>query len=224
MPIRNQFLVKNEIYHVFNKTLDKIPIFTEEKTCDRFTKLLRYHRSSLAKTNYSQFLRLPPENQLAEWLSLEDKQTFQVNIDAYQLMPNHYHFLLKQNTSNGIMKFMSNIINSITRFANLLHSRTGPIFLPRFKAVQILTEEQYLHTWRYIHLNPYSAGIVKSVDDLKTARWSSYGSYIRKEKGGLVSTEKILAHFNYDSQRIHSFVSDQADYQRHLNHLKNLEP
>lgn len=72
---------------------------------------------------------------------LSDESSFQVSILAYCLMSNHYHLLIRQNREKGVEKFMSDSVNAFTRHINVKSKRKGPIFLPRFKAVQVTSDE-----------------------------------------------------------------------------------
>ncbi len=96
-------------------------------------------------------------------------------------MPNHYHFLLKQLTNNGIKTFMANISNSVTRYFNLLKNRKGPVFLTQLKSKQIKNMEQLIYTSKYIHTNPYAGKIIERQQDTFTYRYSSINAYINPD-------------------------------------------
>src|SRR5205823_11981573 len=110
---------------------------------------------------------------------LSDPNTFRVEILCFCIMPNHWHLLVRQKVDRGISKFLSDAINSLTRYYNILHERSGPFFLPRFKSVAIRSEEQLIHVSRYIHLNPYSSGIINNFEDLINYPWSSFRGYMQ---------------------------------------------
>src|SRR3989338_11621833 len=112
-------------------------------------------------------------------------------------MPNHFHLLLKQKKEDGITRFMSDTVNSLTRFFNILHERKGPVFLPQFRSRQIHTREQLIHISRYQHLNPYSSRIVNTKEELLNYPFSSFNEYSEKKFTNLCNTEIILKEFNY---------------------------
>lgn len=134
MPTREETFQNNCYYHVFDKTIDKIPIFLTDKVACKFINIFLYYRSNKSTIRYSKLKELDEEtrkNKLKESLC---KKNFQTDIISYCLMPNHYHFILKQLQDNGIKTFMTNISNSITRYFNILNKRKGPIFLTQFRA------------------------------------------------------------------------------------------
>ena len=47
-----------------------------------------------------------------------------IDILAYCLMPNHFHFLIRQKIDKGISTFVSNISNSYSRYFNQKHGRS----------------------------------------------------------------------------------------------------
>lgn len=143
-----------------------------------------------------------------------------IDILTFCLMPNHFHFLLRQIVNDGTSKFLSNLQNSYTRYFNTKHQRTGPLFLDQFKAVRIETDEQFLHVSRYIHLNPYTSYVVKDFEGLKRYPWSSFPEYF-EERAGICEKETILGFFK-NSRAYERFVFDQADYQRKLHTIQHL--
>ncbi|MBI2641202.1 transposase [Candidatus Roizmanbacteria bacterium] len=147
---------------------------------------------------------------------------FRVEILAYCLMPTHFHFLIKQKKHNGISKFMADIVNSFTRYFNLRNERKGPLFLPRFKSVLVATDNQLMHVSRYIHLNPYSSGLIKNINSLNDYQWSSFGEYLLHEQK-LCNTKLVLSLFRGKENSYKKFIEDNADYQRSLEKLKYLK-
>ena len=95
-------------------------------------------------------------------------------------MGNHFHFLIKQASDNGISKFMANFTNSYTKYFNTKHQRVGPLFQGVFKAVHVDSDEQLIHLSRYIHLNPVMGFVIKA-EELKDYKWFSYPNYIGKQ-------------------------------------------
>ena len=135
-------------------------------------------------------------------------------------MPNHYHFLLKQLQDQGIQKFMADILNSITRYYNILNSRKGPIFLTQFKSKRIYTEEQMVYVSRYIHTNPYA----ESLTDKKgifTYPYSSISPYIIEGLNPFkISTEDILNYFSHNRERYRQFILKNAEDQKEKEFVK----
>lgn len=136
-------------------------------------------------------------------------------------MPNHFHFLLTQSTEEGISKFMGLIQNSYTKYFNLRKKRVGSLFQGQFKAKRVETNEQLLHLSRYIHLNPYSSFVVKTLEDLKEYPWSSLPNYLGINQNGFLKKSLVLDSF-MDEKDYQRFVFNQADYQRELEKIKHL--
>jgi len=144
-----------------------------------------------------------------------------IEILAYCLMPNHFHFLLRQVAVNGISKFAANFTNSYTKYFNTLNDRVGPLFQGAFKAVHIESDEQLMHVSRYIHLNPVSSFIIEA-DELEEYEWSSYPEYISKEESDVIEKHTILDLFSNKVELYRHFVLDYADYARKLENIKHL--
>lgn len=134
-------------------------------------------------------------------------------------MPNHFHFLLKQENEVGISKYLSDFQNSYTRYFNINHNRTGPLFMDQFKAVRIESEQQLIHVSRYIHLNPYSGFLTKNLTELENYPWSSFKNYLLQEN---LAEYKIILDLFSSKDKYKSFVLDQADYQRKLKRIEHL--
>lgn len=221
MPYRITPLVKEEIYHVYNRSIAKRPIFIDQKNYQRAEELIDYYRYEKLPLRFSHFKRLPAE-QKEQFMSknMHDRVPC-VEILAYCLMPNHIHFLLKQFGDNGISEFMSNLQNSYAKYFNIKHNRTGSLFQAMFKVVRVENDDQLLHVSRYIHLNPVTAYII-NIASLEQYPWSSFKNYCSGgEIDAFVNTKYLLKHFS-SKQAYKEFVYNQADYQRELDTIKHL--
>jgi len=222
MPGREINFINGNIYHVFNKTIESKQIFFDNYLSSTFLTIAEYYRSSKIKIRFSDFKKLDKETRNISFKKILDPNYFKVDILTYCLMPTHFHFLLKQLTENAISKFISDLLNSFTRYFNIKNERKGPIFLPRFKAVRIATEEQLKHVSRYIHLNPYSDGLITNINELENYQWSSLKEYLKSDFQKLSSPDLILNLFDKDRSRYKKFVFDNADYQKSLEYIKHL--
>ncbi len=120
-------------------------------------------------------------------------------------MSNHFHLLLRQEKEKGISKYLSQFQNSYTRYFNSKQKRKGSLFLDQFKAVRILTENQLLHVFRYIILNPYSSYIVKNLKEVREYKWSSCREYLGTGGIGLCDKELITSYFR-DNDELKEFI------------------
>lgn len=221
MPTNRKLIFANdEIYHVFNRGVERRPTFTNKWELDRALLTLGFYRYAQLPTKLSKFLVLPPNKQNELLTNLEKNYEKLVEIICFCLMPNHFHFMLKQKLEDGISTFISNFTNSYTKYFNTKHERAGPLFQGTFKAVRIETDEQLVHVSRYIHLNPTSSFLIKP-EELENYHWSSYPEYLNFSGQHLTSKNIILDLFS-SKEEYKKFVLDQMDYARQLEIVKHL--
>ncbi len=221
MPARYNPLVTNYYYHVYNRGVNKRPLFHKKKDYKRAINLIKFYRKLDYPIRFSKFLQLSNNQRKEIWQRLEKSNAY-VDIIAYCLMPNHFHFLIIQKSDIGTSKFMANFQNSYAKYFNIKYKRIGPLFQGQFKAVKIDSEEQLLHVSRYIHLNPYSSAIVKNTEKLLTYKWSSLPEYLNTTDFPFCSKEIILNNFSDDLESYKKFILDNADYQKGLENIKHL--
>jgi len=221
MPLRKTVLATGEIYHVFNRGVNRQSIFIDKRDYPRALDVLSFYRFAKPSLRFSFYNRLPVEEKLNFWKELERKNQKIVILLSFCFMPNHFHFLLRQERENGISKFLANFQNSYTKYINTRHARTGHLLQGQFKAVRIETESQFLHASRYIHLNPYTSYVVKTIDELKMYPWSSLPQYIDNNEKGICAIKNILSSFPSKKKYL-QFVLDQKDYQRTLKEIEHL--
>lgn len=221
MPGRLVPIVTNEIYHVFNRGVASQPTFFNKRDYDRAFESFLYYQNANLPFKYSHFLSLSIKARSELLESFAKQKNFLVEIISYCFMPNHFHFLLRQAKDGGIAKFIGNFTNSYTRFINTKLERAGPLFTGKFKAIRIETQEQLVHVSRYIHLNPYTSFVVKTLEDLENYSYSSFPEFLKKTSSSFYSKEIINSGFK-NIKAYRQFVFDQADYQRRLDRIKHL--
>ena len=205
-------IVTGEIYHIFNRGVNKLNIFFLEEDYRRFLQAAIHYKTKTSKFSYEKgFSHDDP-------VSLSSTKKVGVQILAYSLMPNHFHLLVKQLIDGGITSYIRHLANSYSHYVSVKHKRSGPLFEGRFKNVLIESQEQLIHVSRYIHLNPLVSNIVS---DLKSYPWSSYLSYIKGREDYLCDSAMVTEHFK-SGKDYESFVLNQADYGRELEKIKHL--
>jgi putative transposase len=209
MAYRKVILANNEVYHVINRGVEERETFLDKRDYSRFLKSFIYYQKANPPVRFSFKKRVDKRR----FSNLDDL----VEIICYCLMPNHFHFLLKQIKDDGISLFISRLTNSHTRYFNTRHRRTGHLFQGPFKAVRIENDEQLIHVSRYIHLNPVVGFLVKNP---KGYLYSSYLEYLGGEKG-ICQKELVLAQFS-SSKHYEKFVLDQKDYALELKKIQRL--
>jgi len=205
MPRRLVTLANEHFYHVFNRGVEKRSIFLSARDYMRFLETSKHYLDHLSRlSRRSKFGNREANKPLVE-------------VIAYCLMPNHFHFLLKQIQEKGISTFIGKLANSYTKYFNVKYDRIGPLLQGQFKAVLVEDDDQLIHLSRYIHLNPAVSELVKELD---TYQWSSYSAYVGKGGDGLVSPEEVLSHFTTPKD-YEKFVLDQVDYGLTLEKIKH---
>jgi putative transposase len=220
MATNRKIVFRNEdIYHVFNRGVERRVVFINNKDLERARNLIKFYRHQEVPVRFSQVYRQPVDIR-QQILSDLYKTPRLVDILAFCLMPNHFHFLLKQNSERGVPTFVANFTNAYTKYFNTKHERTGPLFEGVFKAVYVESDEQLVHLSRYIHLNPVVSSVVKD-SQLSDYAWSSYPEYLSLSKDAIIQKEVILNMFKtVDSYR--EFVGSQIMYGKQLDSIKQL--
>ena len=219
VPYRTVPFVSNQVYHVFNRSIARLPIFIEKNDYQRVLDLVNYYRFSKPPLRFSHYKRLSKEQKIEfEKLHMVNNKSV-LNILAYCIMPNHFHFLLRPKKDNAISDFMRNIQNGYSKYFNTKTERTGSLFQFMFKAVRMETDQQLLHVSRYIHLNPVTS-YMREVKDLDAYEWSSFKDYVF-DTNSFIDKEMVLGGFK-SRDDYKQFVFDQAEYQRELGRIKHL--
>lgn len=175
-------LTSGKIYHVFNRGVEKRPIFIDDHDHLRFIRGLLIFNDIKPILNFNHKFE-------AVYKSDKDKDREPlVDILGFCLMPNHFHLLLRQKEDDGIRKFMTKIGIGYANYFNLKYERVGGLYQGNFKSVLIDDESQFLYIPYYIHLNPLGLifpdwkekGINKpkrALEFLNSYRWSSHPDY-----------------------------------------------
>lgn len=194
MATPSRYFQKGAYYHVYNRGNRKQKIFVGQRDYERFLK----------KTE-------------------EYKDKFEVTILCYCLLPNHFHFLLRQDTDTPITNFMLRLSTSYAKYFNIKYEQVGSLFQDRFRAKLIETDEYLLHLSRYIHRNPLEFLLPTPGVKLASYEWSSYPIFLKKEKNGLIDPTPVLSYFSKENSNedYKSFV--EYDFQEEqLNSIREL--
>ena len=123
---------ENCYYHLYNRGCNKENIFRDEQ-------------------DFQKLLEIIIESKMKEYLEL----------CAFSLMPNHYHFLAKQISSKPVTDWIKFLFNRYGRYYNIKYNRKGTLFESRVK-VKVIKHLEYLgKITHYIHNNPDSALLKK---------------------------------------------------------------
>jgi predicted XRE-type DNA-binding protein len=79
---------------------------------------------------------------------------------------------------------------------NRRHQRHGYLFQNRYKSIMCQEDAYFLELVRYIHLNPFRAGVVKSIDELDRYRWSGHAALVGRAKWNWQDRDEVLSRFS----------------------------
>jgi len=216
---RGLLFVNDFVYHIFNRGVERRPLFTTNQEYDRFVMLLGFYRYQKPPLSFSHFRLLSTPDRDGFMKKLGDTP-HSIDILAYALMSNHFHLLVRQRQENAITQTLANISNSYAKYFNIKHHRVGPLYQGPFKAVHVETDQQLLHLSRYIHINPVVAGTMTQAELLSSAR-TSFPEYLRHAGTSFIDIKPILSYF-VSPQSYKIFVFDQIAYGKELEKIKHL--
>ena len=113
---------------------------------------------------------------------------YQVAVHAYVLMTNHVHLLLTPKDREGISRVMQSVGRRYVQHINKVYQRCGTLWESRHKASLVDAEQYLLACYRYIELNPVTAGMVKHPGDYP---WSSYRHNAFGENNTLITHHEL---------------------------------
>lgn len=169
MPTLKRELIPGEIYHIYNRSAGKKTIFHSDQD---------YHRFLLKMVEY--------------------KSKFPIDILAYCLMPNHFHFLVRivdqnqnqpegsgstprvenvENARNSAQIFLHRLFTSYSKYYCLKYAdnHSGHVFETSYKAKHVADDAYYLQLCGYIHDNPVRKKLVAKPEEWA---FSSYPALI----------------------------------------------
>jgi len=145
MPRQPRYNIAGGVYHVIQRGVEKRDIVCGDEDRHDWMRLLARNATR------------------CDW------QVF-----AFALLSNHFHIFLRTprpNLSEGMQAFESGFVSLF----NKRHERVGPLFQGRFGAVLVEQETHGRVLSRYVHMNPFHAGLAPQP---AMYRWSSYRYYL----------------------------------------------
>lgn len=196
-------------YHLYNRGANKQNIFLDEKDYQVFTKILAYYLLHPLGTAQSILNRL--DSSKVPYLVKSTENTAYTLL-AYCLMPNHFHFMLRQDSPDiTISNLLKRLSITYAMYFNHRHHHSGAIFQGKYKNVLLTNEYQWLYLSKYIHRNP--AHLQGSVPcNLGDYPYSSYRNYLSKRLDRWLNTSLILDDSDADPiGKYKRFVEDGTD-------------
>jgi putative transposase len=202
---------EGEIYHIYNRGVNKMSIFLDEQDFRVFMDRLKENLFP-EFTNHSSVHKHVARRKLLPAGSYD--------LISYCLMPNHFHLLIKQNTDLPITQLILKVCTGYSKYFNKKYGRIGAIFQDRFKSVRIQKNNQLLWVSYYIHKNPIEAGFVENPNNYK---WSSFSEYIKikSENYFLCKKDIILSQFNKLETYLNYFKNQKINKDLQENLISN---
>ena len=181
-----------QFYHVFNRGVEKRPIFLDDIDRERFQCLL--YLSNGSKPFVFKRLKGDP----LDW----DRGATITSIISYALMGNHFHIVACEDSDNGLSTFMGKLSTAYSMYFNTKYQRSGALLCHPFRARHIHFDDYFRWIMSYVHLNPLDIfspewkskkdiDADKALGFLASYKYSSYGDYF----GGDRRESKIIAKY-----------------------------
>ncbi len=167
-------------YHIYNRGANKQQIFKEKSNYLYVIKYLKKYSIEL-----------------------------DVSIVAYCLMPNHYHFLVRQNGHYPAGLIPQRIFNSYTKAFNRSYSHSGTLFEGRYRSKVVEDVSYLIYLCKYIHINPIKAGLVTKPEDWI---YSNYQEFLGLRRGSIFDPEFFDEYF-HDKKDYFDFVTEDLSAQ-----------
>jgi REP element-mobilizing transposase RayT len=133
----------------------------------------------------------------------------QTSCYAWALMDNHVHLLLRTGDVS-LSTIMRRLLTGYAGYFNRQYSRHGQLFQNRYKSI-ICQEDIYLKELvRYIHLNPLRAGMVKSLEGLRSYCYSGHSALMGEKTYSWQQTGYVLELFGKKEARA------RKQYEQHV--------
>ena len=163
MPTYRPEWAAGHYYHLFNRGAHQTSIFREEEN---------HHFVLRTMKQFCRSLSLAPI--------------------AYCLLPNHYHWLIRQDGEQPAGLLPQLVFNSYSKAYNKRYEHSGTLFQGNYQVKPIEEDGYLLHLCRYIHAN---AAVHQLVEDVADWPYSNYLEWIGERPGTLVDRTFVQEHF-----------------------------
>lgn len=196
-------------YHVYNRGAHQQKLFRDDRDYQAFTEILGYYLIHPNGLPQSILKRKSEENKV----TILAKEPPSCSLLAYCLMPNHFHFMLRQEDNvSTISDLMRRLCVGYAMHYNDRYHHSGTIFQGRYKNILVTNEYQWIYLSKYIHRNPAH---LQGYDPCKLSdyRYSSYPDYLGKRQSNWLDVSTILDRKSNNGAReeYRKFVEDGGD-------------
>ncbi|HEY0221170.1 MAG TPA: transposase [Candidatus Paceibacterota bacterium] len=202
--------MSGEIFHVFNRGVEKRKVFLDEQD------YLRFVNNLFLLNNKSGKIRTEKKDIFS---GTNLKQEKLVEVLKWSLLPNHYHLLLYEVEEGGVLEFVKRIGNAYTKYFNIKNKgRSGYLFQNSAKIVSIERDPQFIYIPFYIDLNPLDLKFLNwkkvGVDNkealsfLKKYKWSSFTDYYGNGRDSIINKDLFFDLFESNNKDYEKGLSD----------------
>lgn len=197
-----------ELYHVYNRGMQKQAIFSSDADRFRFLFLILVLQGTRSIPNMSRSVKQSVQSRTLNIESeIENRVTKSrmVELVHFCLMPNHFHLLLREKCDGGIAKYMQRVLTAYTKYFNVRHGKSGHLFQGSYKSVHVADDEQLMHLSAYIHKNPCELPGWRGNEH--SYYWSSYMDCLDENRfGNLLDTSVVTDRYSAAKGEYKTFV------------------
>lgn len=218
MPAKNRVktYLEDGYYHIYNRGVEKREIFLDQQDYGVFLSYLKEYllpkdevelqkRLSDSNTSYKE------KDKILKALRMNNFYG-EITLLAYCLMPNHFHFFIKQKSALSIDKFMQSLATRYTMYFNKKYKRVGFLYQDTYKAAVVENDTQFIYLSKYIH----KQAIASQGRTLQgwSEQPSSYLDYVTKRKTEWVHPQEVLNYFSTTNPTLsyQAFVKETEDF------------
>jgi putative transposase len=173
MRCLNSDFKEGMIFHIFNHSIDDLRLFYNEEDYEY-----------LLQAFVKRINKIP------------------AGVFSYCLMPNHYHFLIRQESACELYRLFNYTFISYTKYYNKRYNRKGPIFRSPLQHKMANTKAYIIKLSKYLHMNPVYANLV---DKPENWPYSNYLEWINERKSELFVPDIRLKYFP-DPQKYKQYI------------------
>ncbi|MEZ4517080.1 MAG: transposase [Chloroflexota bacterium] len=188
MPVPRPSYVPGSFYHFYNRGAHRESIFRE------------------------------PDNYLFVIKRIKQvAQEAQLTVIAYCLLPNHYHFLVRQDSDHRAGLLPQRVFNSYSKAYNKRYDHSGTLFESNYHVKLIAHPAHLYHLCRYIHANPVRHGLVRTVEEWP---YSNYLEWVGERDGTLIDPAFVQEMFG-SAEEYRTFVYEYLLTRQHPDEIQS---
>ena len=131
MRCLHEDFVEGATFHIYNHAIDDYNLFYDDEDYDYFLNIFENNLKKVPASVY-----------------------------AYCLMPNHYHFLIRQDSDVQVYRLFNYAFVKYALYFNKKYDRKGPIFRSALQHKLVDNNTYLLQLSKYIFMNPVRANLV----------------------------------------------------------------